>query len=126
MISRSKRVSSKPTENAVEALVLSFMKARGWRATRNHVGLFKTAYGATVTIGTKGFPDWTFTRKSALGNHATIELMHVEAKRPGKRPTPKQFEVMASLNYMGELAVWCASLDHFKSIYFMYFPLEQA
>ena len=113
--------STRPTENSVESAILKFMRERGWRATRNHVGVFKTTYGGTVSIGTKGFPDWTFTRGAGRG---TVELMHVEAKRRGAKPTPKQFEVMAGLNHIGELAVWCESLDHFKTIYYQYFPEE--
>lgn len=117
-----KTYRSKPTENTVESAVLKFMKEHGWRATRNHVGVFKTAYGGTISIGTKGFPDWTFTRR--FPRHGCANLMHVEAKAPGKRPAPKQVEVMASLNYLGELAVWCDSLESFRTVYEQYFPAE--
>lgn len=110
-------------ENAVEKAVVEFMQAGGWRATRNHVGLFTTSYGGKIKIGTEGFPDWTFTRRVPSG-HATVNLMHFEAKAPGKKPTAKQHEVMASLNSIGELAVWADSLERFKSIYYMYFSSE--
>ncbi|MGH7238939.1 MAG: hypothetical protein ACREHG_02615 [Candidatus Saccharimonadales bacterium] len=96
------------------------MRARGWRPTRNHVGLFSTPYGGKVSIGTPGFPDWTFRRVVSY-ERGIVELMHVEIKRPGQKPRPKQFEVIASLNHIGEIAVWAASLTHFESVYALHF-----
>lgn len=116
---------SKPTENSVESAILKHMRARGWRATRNHVGVFRPVHGGyPVTIGTPGFPDWTFTRSLTAPVRGTLQLMHVEVKRPGQRPKPKQHEVMASLNHMGELAVWADSLESFQVLYATYFPGE--
>lgn len=119
-----KTFPSKPiSENALESAVLLFMKNRRWRATRNHVGIFKTEYGARISIGKKGFPDWTFTRRSLGIPYA--HLMHVEMKRPGQKPKPKQAEILASLNHIGELAVWCDSIEMFSTIYLQHFPAEK-
>jgi hypothetical protein len=117
MIVRSK--SSKPTENSVEKDVIEFMQTRSWRATRNHVGTFRTLYGGWVKIGEEGFPDWTFTRGSTYCQGCAI--MHWEAKKPGEKPTPIQMQKIASLNAIGELAFWASSLLQFKQTYSLYF-----
>lgn len=117
----------KITENAVENAIIRFMQSLGWRASRNHVGLFQRMNGSgKIKVGTEGFPDWTFIRKTT--SRGANQLMHVEVKAPGKKPTPKQFEVMASLNHIGELSVWADSLDAFKAVYFQNFieDLERA
>jgi hypothetical protein len=110
------------TENYVENEVLRFMQGLGWLAHRNHVGRFKTARGA-ISIGTPGYPDWSFTRGKII---PSVDLIHFEAKAPGKRPTNKQHEVMAALNHLGQLAVWADSLAMFKTIYYQYFPSERS
>jgi hypothetical protein len=110
------------TENSVEKEVLRFMQGLGWVAQRNHVGKFKTPYGATVSIGTPGYPDWSFTRGKIIPG---VELIHFEAKAKGKKPSAKQHEVMASLNHLGQLAVWADSLAMFQTIYYQYFPSER-
>jgi hypothetical protein len=116
--------SRKPTENTVEKQVVEVMQSRGWRATRNHVGLFHP-YKRTATvvrIGEEFFPDWTFTRALHKERHGMLELIHWEAKAPGERPSKGQLEKIASLNYMGELSFWSDSLAMFEKIYAQYFP----
>lgn len=120
------------TENAVEKLVVEWMQKRGWRATRNHVGVFTRIggrqgpsggrAGMRIAIGTPGFPDWSFTRGDCGTPCGHADLFHWEAKATGKKPEPKQFEVMASLNHLGELAIWSDSLESFVVIYRQYFP----
>ena len=119
------------TENAVETLVLKFMKDRGWRSLRNHVGVFLTATGSSrVSIGEVGYPDWTFIRGNTplkMGSTGTVDMMHFEAKATGKRPRKEQLEKLASLQYLGEIALWADSLDTFKFQYHRYFderPLD--
>lgn len=113
------------TENQVEKAVVQFMQRLGWRATRNHVGVF-TQGGRIVTIGTPGFPDWTFTRPLQLVQiRGRLELLHFEAKAPGKKPSAKQFEVMAALGHLGELAVWADTLESFQNVYYMNFPADE-
>lgn len=109
------------TENGIEKQVITFMQSRGWRATRNHVGVFKTQYGGTISIGIKHFPDWTFTRGN-LAFSGQADLIHFEAKAPGKRPNNGQLEKLASLNHLGELAIWASSLEMFKLQYLGSFP----
>lgn len=118
------RRQRKPTENTVEKQVVELMQTRGWRATRNHVGLFHP-YGVpdmVVTIGETGFPDWTFTRALHKERHGVLELLHWEAKKPGDKPEKEQLQKHASLNYIGELTFWADSLTMFERIYAQYFP----
>lgn len=110
----------KKSENTIEAELLEFMQSEGWRPTRNHVGLFRTEYGAKVHIGTKGFPDWSFTRGSR-SERGRSELVHVEAKSSTKSPNPKQLEVIASLNHIGELATWTRNIHTYKTWYAEHF-----
>lgn len=114
----------KPTENTIEREVLEFMQSRSWRASRNHVGLFHPYKrpDMVVRIGDVGFPDWTFTRALHKERHGVLELIHWEAKKPGERPEPEQFQKHASLNYIGELTFWADSLAMFERIYSQYFP----
>lgn len=97
------------------------MQANRWRASRNHVGLFQRVNGTgKIKVGTEGYPDWSFFR--GTDQRGTVHLIHVEVKRPGKKPTDKQHEVMASLNHLGELSVWADTLDSFKEVYYQNFP----
>lgn len=99
---RRRKVESQ-SENAVESAIARWMQTRGWRRTRNHVGTFKAVTGSPVMIGLEGFPDWTYTRGQSV--------CHVETKATGKKPRPKQREVIASLNYLGEHAWYADSLE---------------
>lgn len=112
---------SKPSENSVEKAIIDFMQARGWRATRNHVGTFRTMYGGWVHVGAEHFPDWTFTRSISGAPYGTLQLMHVEVKKPGEKPAPGQHEMLASLNHLGELSVWASSPSVFEAVYAQYF-----
>jgi hypothetical protein len=111
--------SSKPTENSVEAQVLEFMQARSWRATRNHVGKFRTQFGGWISVGVEHFPDWSFSR--GTGKLGVCELLHFEAKAPGKKPNGGQLEKLASLNAIGERAFWASSLLMFTTLYYQGF-----
>lgn len=85
------------------------MRSLGWRETRNHVGTFYTKTGSPIHIGIKGFPDWTFTRG--------VLFFHLEVKRPGLEPEPLQYQRLASLNHLGEIALWADSLAMLKLKY---------
>jgi hypothetical protein len=103
------------TENQVEVSIAKFMQMRGWRRRRNHVGVFRPIHGgAQITIGTRGECDWSYYRTAAPG---IVQVLHVEAKRPGAKPRPEQDEYIASLNHIGETALYADSIDMFISKY---------
>lgn len=79
------------------------------------MGVFRPVHGgAQITIGRRGEPDFSYYRTAAPG---IVQVLHVEAKRPGAKPRPEQDEYIASLNHIGETALYADSIDMFISKY---------
>ena len=107
------------SENLVEAQIAKWMQARGFRRQRNHIGVFKPAHGgAPITIGKKGWPDFTYFRTVSPG---LVQVAHVEVKSPGKKPRQEQAEAIASLNHIGEPAWYADSIEMHEANYSAYF-----
>lgn len=103
--------STKPlSENEVESLVVKFMRAKGWIACRNHIGVLPNGW----RLGKKYTPDWTFQKPVSSGLYL---ICHIEVKREGVRLSPTckkdkgQLEAIAKLNHIGQPATWINSLD---------------
>lgn len=99
----------------MEVQIAKFMQAHGWRRRRNHVGSFRPVHGAgIITIGKEGDPDFSYFRTVKPG---LLQVLHVEVKKPGEKPRPKQVETIASLNHVGETAIWADSIESLISQY---------
>ncbi len=110
----------KLSENDVEQQICDFLRARHWRVTRNHVGRFKTADGRWITVGEVGHADWTATKplRLPLGKWvAGSQLIYIEVKAPGKRPTAAQETWLACREQEGYKTGWWDSLESFEEWY---------
>ena len=72
-----------PSENCVEAAVLTYLRLRGWLVKRQHVIRVKSASGNWITIGERGDPDY-------LALHSRWPAFAIETKRPGARAAAHQ------------------------------------
>jgi len=128
-------------ENILEEQIGGFMRARNWTRTRNHVGTFvplgfilrqfETLSSGSVDIeslkqsmmrnlariGTKGQPDYVFTRPRFDAGFALFQKVWIECKAPGKKPRPEQAEWIRNSNLMGEPANWFDGFDKFIAWY---------
>ena len=107
------------SENTVKAEIARFLAKHGWRRYRNHVGKIVSEDEKERVVGTPGWPDDTYRRPTET--RGLVEILHVEAKAEGKRPTgehgKRQLEKIASLNHIGEPATWANSLGMFELWY---------
>ena len=107
------------TEAQVTRQICDFLRARHWRLTRNHVGRFRTPDGKRwIKSGEKGEADWTATRPLPKGGHVgACQLIYVELKAPGKRPTVIQETWLACRKQEGYKTGWWDSLTSFEEWY---------
>lgn len=101
------------TENDVEYNIVGWMRAQGWIAERNPVGLLYTQDGRPHPVGRPGACDWRFKRSADYSLH----YMEIECKAPGKKPEKRQLEYMAAMNASGVVAAWFDSLSKFEGWY---------
>ena len=66
-------------ERDVTTQIITYLRFRGWRCHRLHVGRFRSMDGRrVVSIGQEGEPDW-------LCVHADFQPFYLEIKRPSER-----------------------------------------
>lgn len=119
-------------ETAVRNAGQKFLEKRGWTVIRYDSGRF-VGWGLAVkfkndimdwvsggqrfrgtvpcpalpfprTIGKKGWPDLIAIRHNF--EHGWDQVLFLEAKQPGKKPTPEQRKVHAELREQGFCVVW--------------------
>lgn len=106
---------TRQTENEVEEDVITWLKARGWRPIRQHVGL--VVRGNSVgSVGKRGMCDWKFERP-APNQPGTLQSFEWEAKATGKKPSKRQREYMALRTHQGFLCCWFDSLAGLRAWY---------
>lgn len=101
------------TENDVEYNIVGWMRAQGWIAERNPVGLLYTKDGRPHPVGKPGACDWRFKRSRLY----SLDYMEIECKAPGKKPDKRQLEYMAAMKASGVVAAWFDSLAKFEDWY---------
>lgn len=106
-------------ENHVEAAVLTFLRVRGWRVDRQHVGKAQWPSGEWLQLHPEGTADW-FAHRPAT----SPSCLYIETKAPGERPTEQQMLYLEMAARAGYLTIWCDSLQAFVDFYGRYFPSE--
>jgi hypothetical protein len=118
-------------ENQVEAQIVAYLRLRRWVVKRQHVGkhvplgfLLRTLergpitreaiFRNTVDVGEKYAADWRAERSAAGG---LMQVLYVEVKAPGKKPTPEQCDWLERARLAGARAGWWDSLDSFEAWY---------
>lgn len=119
------------SENAVEAQICDFLRARRWIVKRQHVGkhvplgfLLRTLehggiskeaiFRNVVDIGEKYAADWRAERAAGDG---LLQVLYVEVKAPGRKPTREQLDWLERARLSGARAGWWDSIDSFEAWY---------
>lgn len=102
-------VSPALTEAEFQTQVIDLAKRLGWMV--NHTYRGRTAKGAWRTNATAaGFPDLTLLRPS------TGQLVFLELKRRGGKPTPAQVEWVAGLQAVPGVEAYIAGPDEWDEL----------
>ncbi len=127
-----RRPPSALPENQVEGQIVSFLRVRRWVVRRQHVGkhvplgylLRKMEYGpltkplifqAVVDVGEKYQADWRAERSAGGG---LMQVLYIEVKAPGCKPTAEQVHWLERVRLTGALAGWFDSIESFEAWYF--------
>lgn len=89
-------MASKPLESEIERKICDYAERRGW-----WVGKF-------VSPGQTGVPDRLFIRRG--------RVIFLEIKRPGEKPTEKQYSKHREMRNYGAEVYWVDNLDDAKAI----------
>lgn len=139
---RVKRRKQDLPENQIESQIRGFLASRNWTVTRNHVGSFiptgvvmrllesgqpltkEILFRSIVRVGEKGDPDWRAERVVTVPGHVvgmekvpylmgTVQLMLIECKAPGRKPSPEQRKRIEDLQALGWVAEYFDDFDEF-------------
>lgn len=135
---RVRRRKEELPENIVEQQICDFLRLKGWRLYRQHVGAYmpygaamqafkdhRSPGGLLIRIGENGMPDWRAERPDAR-EIGLARVFHFETKAPGAKPSTDQLRWMRHANATGTSAEWFDSFDHFHAWYQRRFPGECA
>ena len=100
-------------ENEVEAVIVKYLRNRGWIVDRNYSQGAFNRNGTPLTIGRRGMCDWRATRN----RKDPVHYLEVEVKATGKKPSKEQREYIALRTHQGVLATWADSLEMFAAWY---------
>ena len=111
------------SEADVTRQVCDFMAAEGWRGVRMNVGVATNlATGKQVAFHEKGMPDWQFIRyeyrelrRGDVGADyflASVKLIWIEFKAPGKKLKPHQLAWHEAERARGALV---KVVDHYET-----------
>lgn len=118
-------------ENIVEQQICDFLRVRRWVVKRQHVGkhvplgfLLRTMEHGGITreaifrnivdVGEKYAADWRAERAVDGG---LMQVLYVEVKAPGRKPTPEQKEWLERARLAGARAGWWDSIEAFTTWY---------
>lgn len=90
-------------EHIIQNAIADWLGYKGWFVWRNNSGVIRTISGSYVHMGMAGLPD-LFALKNGT-------LLGVEVKRPGKKPTDIQEQMLAALRLNGALAIVATSTE---------------
>ncbi len=82
--------SSSPLEKVEQKRIIEYLTLRAWIVERMNSGKIPAKYGTKtryIHLHTTGTPDVQAIRKAANG---FTEVLYVEVKRPGEKPTEEQ------------------------------------
>lgn len=105
MIATAPRIKEAEVSRAVARYLGLFAPG----VVRRNTGGRRNASGGYVAFGRPGDPD--FSGPLPDGRHAGIEV-----KRPGARPSARQFATLRRLNERGAVAFWVDSLDYLAHV----------
>lgn len=113
-----------PTEHQIQTLIKNYLTAKGWFCMRLNSGRIPmTDYNGRkrmIWMGEAGTPDLMAFRKIWLGDvflnarPGVTDLLFIEVKRPGKKPTFNQEQMMKLLEEKGARGLVIHSLEELQ------------
>ncbi len=91
------------SEHTIQRAIQDWLTYLGWFVWRNNSGIIRTQTNSFVKLGLAGLPD-LFALKNGV-------LLGVEVKRPGKKPTELQDQMLETLRAHGAKTLIATSVD---------------
>lgn len=115
-----------PTEHQIQTLLKNYLTAKGWYCMRLNSGRIPMAdhrgKQRMIWMGEKGTPDLMAFRRIWLGDvflHArpgVADLLFIEVKRPGKKPTFNQVQKMKELEEKGARCIVATGIEDLEAL----------
>lgn len=93
------------SEAGINAEVVEFVRAKGYRVYRMNAGRVKVR-GGWMRLAGKNCPDWLFNVQGFF--------VWFEGKKPGEKPTRAQAEHHRELESRGDFVICAGGLDEFE------------
>ena len=95
------RKKYKPKEHGQQQQGMNFMQSKGYYVLRVNSGFIQTKNGSWIKLAPKGTPDTMNFKKCPHGCCNCVQLIWVEYKREGEKPSFEQETVMEELRSFG-------------------------
>ncbi len=107
------------TEKGIQTAIISYLRYKGWYCMRLNSGRIRTEGGGLVMLSDPGTPDLMAFKKVLLGDGIhpagplieAIDLLFIEVKRPGNKPTLRQQMKMEELETFGAKCIVATSIE---------------
>lgn len=97
------KIPSEVTEHAIQQSIIEWLQYKNWFVWRHNSGMVQTIHNTMVRMGVAGMPD-VFALKDGL-------LIGVEVKRPGKKATELQEQMLKELENHGGRTIIAHSVE---------------
>lgn len=114
-----------PTEHQIQTLLKNYLTAKGWYVMRLNSGRIPMSdyrgKQRMIWMGEKGTPDLMAFKELSLPNgygsvpETHLKLLFIEVKRPGKKPTFNQEQMMKLLEEKGAKCIVASSIEDLEA-----------
>lgn len=103
------------TESQIQHAVIGYLRMRGYYVQRLNAGNYSLGKAGYVKGVAAGTPDvMAFKKRCIHHNEDHADILFVEVKRPGKKPTPLQKAKMEEMEDFGARCMVATSIDDLR------------
>lgn len=109
----------KQSEKEIQSDCMQYLQLKGWYVLRLNSGMAKTEKGM-IRLAPAGTPDLMAFKKITFmdgGENSCVELIFIECKVPGNKPTLYQKEMMKQLEKHGAKCLVIHSREELESYF---------
>lgn len=106
------------SENQIQNAIMGLLRYKGYYVQRMNSGALRDKRDRLVRMNRAGTPD-IMAFKTSIVSEAKIrmlDLLFIEVKRPGKKPTPLQIEVMKEMEEHGARCIVAHSVEEVENV----------